>query len=242
MKRIRVSAAQNPPRRIPELWRKTGLALATLAVCAVGARIVAPGLNGQALHDFLRAGGSTGLLRVYDWFVGGASSRGAVLALGIMPYVSARIMVRLLTWRNQVGQAKRTRWTRWLTGGLALVQSYGFARFVEGIPGAVAHPGVGFLAKTMAVLTTGAIGVMLLSERLTERHDDDLPVDESTASPASEPESLGLAEPIAEGALPAGSGERRLSAGETPDAELYRPRGDRAGVPRQADDAKRRDG
>lgn len=82
-------------RRFPAIWRKAGLAVAALLVCEVGARIVAPGLNGQVLRDFLQAGSSTWMLRLYDWFVGGALSHGAVLAIGILPYLSARIYMGL---------------------------------------------------------------------------------------------------------------------------------------------------
>ena len=246
MIRIRVSAA---PRRIPELWRKTGFALATLLVCEVGARIVAPGLNAQALRDFLHAGTSGGLLHVYDWFVGGALSRGAVLAIGIMPYLSARCYMYLsrvvrprwaALWESETGRATLTRWTRWLTGGLALVQSYGFVRFVEHIPGAVAHPGFGFLAKTMAVLTSGTIGVMLLSEQLTRSRHDDSPAIEDVQpaddAPANadrpvEPNALGHAD----------SADRLLPPGQHPDVAWYRPRGDRAGVRREPGNGDRTD-
>jgi len=216
MIRIRATTAADAPRRIPEFWRKTGLAFATLAVCEIGARIVAPGLNAQVLRDFLRGGSGSWLLRVYDWFVGGAVSHGAVLALGVMPYLSARIMMRLvraITPReipSEETAQRQKRMTRWLTFGLALVQSYGYATFVQAIPGAVATPGFGFLAKTMAVLTTGALGVMFLSERLTERREDDEPV--------AEAEQQRLRPDVET------TGERLLPAGQPPETELYRPR------------------
>jgi len=215
-------------RFLPEPLRKVALAVAVLAVCEVGARIVAPGLNGEALRDFLQAGASTWLLRVYDWFVGGALSRGGVLAIGIMPYLSARIMIRLARvvrpqldswWQTDSGIAKRTRLTRWFTGGLALVQSFGFAKFVQGIPGVVAHPGVGFLAKTMAVLTAGTIGVMLLSEALVKSRDDDAleAHDERSVSPEEKVASRSVETPSIDPVSPAAL----LSSGEVLDTPLY---------------------
>jgi preprotein translocase subunit SecY len=93
--RMDISTASPTKRRLPELVRKAGLAVAMLVVCEIGAHIVAPGLNGQALREFLHQGSGTWLLRAYDWLVGGALSRGAVLGIGIMPYISARIIMRL---------------------------------------------------------------------------------------------------------------------------------------------------
>jgi preprotein translocase subunit SecY len=168
---------------VQRLWRKVALALGGLLVLEGGARIAAPDLNGQALGDYLHNGGGTWLLTLYDRLGGGGLSRGGVLALGIMPYLSARIMVRLARVVSPAmeemsgtseGQRRLTRWTRVLTVGLAVVQSYGFARFVEGIPGAVTHPGMGFITQTMLVLTTGSIVAMALSERITRPDDEEL--------------------------------------------------------------------
>ncbi len=240
MIRVRTEVAADSRRRIPELWQKMGLALATLAVCEIGARIVAPGLNAQVLRDFLRAGSAGWLMRVYDWFVGGALSHGAVLALGAMPYLSARIMMRLgrailpREIESEETDRQRKHMTRWLTGGLALVQSYGYATFVQGLPGAVANPGFGFLAKTMAVLTTGAIGVMLLSERLTERRDHEPDaVRRGDESPSVADEQLRLA-------ADRETGERLLPAGQLPETQRSRPR-DRAQIRRDAGDTERKD-
>ena len=221
-------SAKSRRRFLPEPLRKVALAVGLLVVCEVGARIVAPGLNGQALRDFLQAGASTWLLRVYDWFVGGALSRGGVLAIGIMPYLSARIMMRLARvtwpqleswWRTDSGIAKRTRLTRWLTSGLALVQSFGFAKFVQGIPGVVAQPGVGFLAKTMAVLTAGTIGVMLLSEALVKSRGDDAVVTRNEKSAAAE-EKL-AAQPVETPSIDPVSPAALLPSGELLDTPLY---------------------
>jgi hypothetical protein len=212
--------------------RKVALAAAVLAVCEVGGRIVAPGLNEQAIHDFLQAGGSSSLLRLYDWVVGGALTRGGLLAIGIMPYLSARIIMRLARvtaprlkswWETESGIAKRTRLTRWLTGGLALVQSFGFAKFVQNIPGAVEHPGIGFLARTMAVLTAGSIGVMLLSEALLKSPDDERFVGHDEQAAASDEKLAG--QPVETASLDAASPAALLSSGQVLDSPLYtRPR------------------
>jgi len=219
-------------RFLPEPLRKVAVAVAILVVCELGARVVAPGLDGQALRDFLQAGSSTWLLRLYDWFVGGALSRGTVLAIGIMPYLSARIMIRLarVTWprleawcQTDSGIAKRSRLTRWVTGGLALVQSYGFAKFVQNVPGVVADPGVAFLAKTMAALTAGAIGVMLLSEALMKPRDHDEVVTHGEQSAPTEEKPAGqLVETASIDSVPPAA---LLSSGEVLDTPLYtRPR------------------
>src|SRR4030095_1500143 len=75
------------------LSEKAGIARAigVALVCTIGARIVLPGINREFFADFCRSAGASPLLRVYDWFVGGAMARGALLALGILPYVTARI-------------------------------------------------------------------------------------------------------------------------------------------------------
>lgn len=171
-------------RRLPATWRKIALAVGGLVLIEIGARIVAPRINGDVLADYLRRVGASPLLRLYDWFVGGAVSRGAILALGIMPYLSARIIMRLAREafpaiaemsKNESERPRLHRWTRRLTFGLAAVQSFGFARFVQSIPGAVTDPGAGFIAQTMIVLTAGAMSIAWLSDRIAGRHDVDEP-------------------------------------------------------------------
>lgn len=174
-------------RRLSEEWRKFGIVLGGVLLIEIGARIAAPNLNGRLLSDYFGRGTGNGLVRVYDWFVGGSVSRGAVLALGIMPYVSARIFVRLARMvvpvveemsTERSGQKTLTIWTRYLTAGLALVQSYGFARFAQSLPGVVTHPGAGFIAQTMVTLSAGAMFVMWLGERMSERTETDGTVDD----------------------------------------------------------------
>ncbi len=204
---------------VPAVWRRVGLATGGLIALAVGGRIVAPRINGQVLGDYLRTGGGSVLLKLYDWLVGGALSRGALLALGIMPYVSASVVVRLARivspeidalHEHEAGRARLSRWTSRLTFGLALVQSYGFARFVQTVPGAVAEPGAAFIAQTMIVLTTGAMGVAWLARRLRTRSDADDPM------PIVEPA------PDAQPAVTGASDVRMLPPGELPMPEITR--------------------
>ena len=186
-------------RRLPAAWRKIALAAGGLLLCEIGARVVAPSINGRVLADYLRQVGASPLLKLYDWFVGGALSRGAILALGIMPYLSARIIMRLAREsfpaiaemsKHESERPRLDRWTRTLTFGLAAIQSFGFARFVQSIPGAVAEPGPGFIAQTMIVLTTGAMGVAWLSERIARQRDDDAPASEVEAEVSQDSREL----------------------------------------------------
>ena len=161
-----------------ELKRKllfTGLAL---LVYRIGAHIAAPGVNVQALSDFIANSAAKGFFGLYDT-LGGGLSRATIFALGIMPYISASIIFQLMgglvpqvqkLQRDEDGRKKITQWTRYATIGIALAQAYTFGLFVETqIPGAVANPGPGFLASMVLVLTTGAIFVMWLGEQITER-------------------------------------------------------------------------
>ena len=142
--------------------------IGAVLVCAVGAWVVAPGIDGRVLADYVRSDGAGPLLRLYDWLVGGALSRGAFLALGLLPYVTARIYLRLAKTLGPraAALAGRTGTTRVLTLGFAAIQSYGFAQFVQSLPGAVAQPGVGFVARTVVVLTASAMAAMWMYERV----------------------------------------------------------------------------
>jgi preprotein translocase subunit SecY len=162
---------------VPELKEKLLFTLMALAIYRLGAHIATPGVNVQVLADFVRNQGAGTLFGVYDMFVGGGLSRATVLALGIMPYISASIMFQLggavfptidKLQKEEEGRKKITQWTRYLTVVLSLGQAYGFAIFAEG-QGAVAIPGMGFRALTVLTLTTGAIFIMWLGEQITER-------------------------------------------------------------------------
>jgi len=163
---------------VPELKEKILFTFLVLVIYRLGAHIATPGVNVQVMADFMQNQGAQTLFGVYDMFVGGGFSRATVLALGIMPYISASIMFQLAgavfpyvekLQKEEEGRKKITQWTRYMTVGLALGQAYGFAVFTESLAGAVASPGWGFQSITMLTLTTGAVFVMWLGEQITER-------------------------------------------------------------------------
>ena len=163
---------------VPELKAKILFTFMCLVIYRLGAHIATPGVNVQVLADFVQNQGAQTLFGVYDMFVGGGFSRATVLALGIMPYISASIMFQLAgavfptvekLQKEEEGRKKLTQWTRYTTVVLAAGQAYGFAIFTESLAGAVVSPGPGFRLITMLTLTTGAIFVMWLGEQITER-------------------------------------------------------------------------
>lgn len=163
---------------VPELKAKILFTFMCLVIYRLGAHIATPGVNVQVLADFVLNQGAQTLFGVYDMFVGGGFSRATVLALGIMPYISASIMFQLAgavfptvekLQKEEEGRKKLTQWTRYTTVVLAAGQAYGFAIFTESLAGAVVIPGWGFRFITMLTLTTGAIFVMWLGEQITER-------------------------------------------------------------------------
>ena len=139
--------------RIPELKEKILFTLLMLLIYRIGAHVVVPGINVPALRAFAQDLQGT-VFGIYDMFVGGGLSRATVFALGIMPYISASIMFQLLAAvfptiekmqkEGEEGRKKLTQYTRYATVALAAVQAYGYAVFLEGIPGAVLNPGFGF--------------------------------------------------------------------------------------------------
>ena len=164
--------------RIPEVKDKILFTLLALLIYRIGAHIAAPGIDVEALRAF------TGQLQgtvfgIYDMFVGGGLSKATVFALGIMPYISASIMFQLLAAvfptiekmqkEGEEGRKRLTQYTRYATVGLSIVQAYGYALFLEGIPGAVVDPGFGFKLTMILTLTTGALFIMWLGEQITER-------------------------------------------------------------------------
>src|SRR6266568_2609663 len=163
--------------KVPELKEKILFTLLCLLIYRIGAHIATPGVNVQALQDFVKNSQGT-LFALYDLFAGGGFSRATVFALGIMPYISASIVFQLAgpvfpviekMQRDEEGRKKLTQWTRYLTVLLCLFQAYGFALFTEQLPGAVAQPGWGFRMTTVLTLTTGGVFIMWLGEQITER-------------------------------------------------------------------------
>ncbi len=164
--------------RDPELKDKILFTLLCLAIYRGGAHIATPGVNVQVLADFMANQAAGTLFGVYDLFVGGGLSRATVLALGIMPYISASIIFQLAgavfpyvekLQKEEDGRKKITQWTRYLTVVLALGQAYGFAIFTESLQAVSMANLWGFRMITILTLTTGAIFIMWLGEQITER-------------------------------------------------------------------------
>ncbi len=160
-----------------ELKRKLQFTLIALVIYRIGAHIAAPGVNVQALADFIRNSGAAGFFGLYDT-LGGGLSRATVFALGIMPYISASIIFQLAggvvpsvgtMQKDEEGKKKITQWTRYVTVLIAFSQAYTYALFTEGIPGAVTNPGFASRFVIVLTLTAGAIFVMWLGEQITER-------------------------------------------------------------------------
>ena len=179
MAQVNPAAAVRDVVRTPELWEKIVFTFLCLLVYRIGAHITAPNIDVLALTDYFQSQrGGGGLLGLYDLFVGGGLSRATVFALGIMPYISSSIFLQIAAavvpqvdkmQKDEEGRKKINQWTRLLTVGLAAIQAWGFAIFVESLPGAVAAPTLAFKIQMMFVLTTGAIFVMWLGEMITER-------------------------------------------------------------------------
>src|SRR5271156_5836453 len=165
--------------RIPDLRKRLLFALGLLAVYRIGGHIPTPGVDANQLNDFFNrnAGSVFGFM---DLFSGGMLRRLTIFALGIMPYITASIILQLLTVvvptleklqkEGELGRRKITQWTRYLTVGLALMQSFGIATVLQSAQqGLVMNPGIGFILMTMLSLTTGTAFIMWLGEQITER-------------------------------------------------------------------------
>jgi preprotein translocase subunit SecY len=169
--------------RIPELRRRVLFTLALLAVYRVGVAIPTPGIDGQALAAFFEQARST-VLGMVNLFSGGAIERFSIFALGIMPYISASIIIQLLTVvfpyleklskEGELGRRKITQYTRYGTVVLSLIQgtfiSIGLERIeAPGGGSVVFEPGWSFRAMTVLTLTSGTAFIMWLGEQITER-------------------------------------------------------------------------
>ena len=173
--------------KIPDLKKRLIFTLFLIAVYRVGCYIPTPGINGSALADFFsriaKAQGGT-LLGIINMFSGGAMERLTVFALGIMPYISASIILQLLTAvipalekiskEGRAGYEKINQYTRFSTVALSIVQSFFIAMWLENpvhFEGLriVAYPGWGFRILTVLTLTTGTIFIMWLGEQIQER-------------------------------------------------------------------------
>lgn len=166
--------------KIPELRARVLFTLSLLSVYRIGSHIPTPGINGEALSRFLTEKGGA-LMGFFDMFSGGALSKVAIFALGIMPYISASIIFQLLTVvipslgrlakEGEAGRKKIIKYTRYATVIIAAIQSLGIAIGIEGMSGGefVQNPGWGFRLMTMITLTSGTAFLMWLGEQITER-------------------------------------------------------------------------
>src|SRR5580658_6942337 len=168
---------------MPDLRNRVLFTLALLAVYRLGAFIPTPGINTDLLQQlFQQAAGS--VLGIFDLFSGGNFRRLTIFALGIMPYITASIILQLMTvvWpylerlqkEGELGRRKITQYTRYLTILLSIVQSFSIAVTLEKTGGPsnqplVYNPGVGFVLMTILTLTTGSAFIMWLGEQITER-------------------------------------------------------------------------
>ena len=161
-----------------DLRRRLVFLLLALVVYRVGAHIPVPGINPEQLQQLFK-GQQGGILSLFNMFSGGALSRFTVFALGIMPYISASIIIQLLGYvvpsfeqlkkEGESGRRKITQYTRYGTVGLALFQSLGIALALESSAGLVMSPGLGFRLTTVVTLTAGTMFLMWLGEQITER-------------------------------------------------------------------------
>jgi preprotein translocase subunit SecY len=161
-----------------DLKRRLWFLLGALIVYRIGTHIPVPGINATVLDELFRGqqGGILGLLNVFS---GGALSRFSIFALGIMPYISASIIMQLCTVivpslealkkEGQTGQRKITQYTRYATLGLALFQAFAISAALEAQAGLVLEPGVMFRVVSAITLVTGTMFLMWLGEQITER-------------------------------------------------------------------------
>jgi len=172
----------NAPR-VPELRKRLLFTAAALAIYRLGVAIPTPGIDGQALSQFFDQM-KNNIFGLVNMFSGGALERFSIFALGIMPYISASIILQLLTVvipyleklskEGELGRRKITQYTRYGTVGLSLVQSFFIAMGLETIQapgggGVVFDPGWRFRFMTVVTLTTGTAFIMWLGEQITER-------------------------------------------------------------------------
>jgi len=172
------SATTGKADKYGDLRRRLVFLLLALVVYRLGAHIPVPGIDPAQLQQ-LFSGRQGGILSLFNMFSGGALSRFTVFALGIMPYISASIIMQLLGYvvptfeqlkkEGESGRRKITQYTRYGTLGLALFQSMGIALALESSAGLVVTPGFGFRVTAMVSLTSGTMFLMWLGEQITER-------------------------------------------------------------------------
>jgi len=173
-----VNPALKTGTKYADLKRRLWFLLGALIVYRIGTHIPVPGINASVLDELFRSQ-QGGILGLFNVFSGGALSRFSILALGIMPYISASIIMQLCTVvipslealkkEGEAGRRKITQYTRYATVGLAFFQALGIAIALEAQAGLVLEPGPGFRIVTAITLVTGTMFLMWLGEQITER-------------------------------------------------------------------------
>ena len=169
---------------VADIRKKIGVTALLLALYRLGAHIPVPGVNIQAVKDIQQQFGGGGILNLLNTFSGGGLSRIAIFALGIMPYITASIILQLLTVvvpsleklskEGEVGQARITQYTRYLTVGLAFAQAIGYVFLFKSFEASAGEPVIknfnaGTLFLIVIVLTAGCVVVMWMGELITQR-------------------------------------------------------------------------
>ncbi|KPJ86723.1 MAG: preprotein translocase subunit SecY [Spirochaetes bacterium DG_61] len=164
--------------RIPELRRRVLFTLLMILIVRVGSYIPVPGINPVALERLFTQT-TSGLLGFLDLFAGGALSRFTVFALGIMPYISASIILQLLTVvipalerlskEGEVGRKKIQQISRFATVVIAAIQAYALTVFMKSRPEVIVNPGLGFTINAIIAITAGTLFLMWIGEQITER-------------------------------------------------------------------------
>ncbi len=164
--------------KMGDLKRRLWFLIGALIVYRIGAHIPVPGIDPMVLEDLFKSQ-QGGILGMFNMFSGGALSRFTVFALGIMPYISASIIVQLMTVvsphmealkkEGEAGRRKITQYTRYGTVFLALFQGLGISMALESQPGLVLDPGLMFRMTTVITLVAGTMFLMWLGEQITER-------------------------------------------------------------------------
>jgi preprotein translocase subunit SecY len=164
--------------RIPDLRKRLMFTLGLLAVYRLGSQVPSPGINIQR-WEAIFSGAAGSIFGFFDLFAGGNIRRFTIFALGIMPYITASIILQLLTVvvptleklqkEGELGRRKITQWTRYLTIILSVIQSFGISQGLMATQGVVIDPGFGFVMLTIISLTTGSAFIMWLGEQITER-------------------------------------------------------------------------
>ncbi len=176
MAKAQAQAKSGP--RYGDLRRRVTFLILALVVFRLGTHVPVPGINPDALSDLFQQN-QGGILGLFNMFSGGALERFSVLALGIMPYISAAIIMQLMSVvvptleaikkEGQAGQRKITQYTRYGTVFLALFQAVGISMALESQPELVIDPGLVFRFTTIVTLVTGTMFLMWLGEQITER-------------------------------------------------------------------------